>query len=380
MRVKENMKYNKIGLFNLTLFFLIVIGELQKAYIFSNSESYNIFADFMQLALYGALLYCILKKGYTSKQLLAFTAVGALLLYGYMKSGQAAYFRAFLLIIAAKDIPFKKIVRTCRYAITSTLVFIVLLWIFRISDSGVGRRGKFSFGYVHPNIVAQVVMIIMLLYLAEKGEKIKITDYIIFETVAVATLLFTGSKAAVIVIAMAPILISFFKWYVTRKNSKIGNTIIECSQMLVIAFTLWSAKMLPYSSSLKKLDLMFTNRIFLNYYQFNKYPLTLFGKNVDLHEPGGAYNNIQNFWAVITCDCTYTMSLIIMGIIPTALFAIAYICLIKKAIKTKDYTVIAIAILLVLYAFFESQLVEIYNNFIFFYIYAKNSERMGKLR
>lgn len=379
MSAKENMKYNKIGLFNLTLFFLIVVGELQKAYIFSNSEAYNIFANFMQLPLYGVLLCCILKRGYTSKQLLAFTAVGALLLFGYMKSGQAAYFRAFLLIVAAKDIPFKKIVRTCRYAITSTLVFIVLLWIFRISDSGVGRRGKLSFGYGHPNIVAQVVMIIMLLYLVEKGEKIKITDYIIFETVAVATILFTGSKTAVIVIAMAPILISFFKWYVTRK-SKIGNTIIECSQILLIAFTWWSAKMLPYSSFLKKLDLLFTNRIFLNYYQFNKYPLTLFGKNVDLHEPGGVYNNIQNFWAVITCDCTYTMSLIIMGIIPTALFAIAYICLMKKAIKEKEYTVISIAILLALYAFCESQLVEIYNNFIFFYIYAKNSERMEKLR
>ena len=138
--------------------------------------------------------------------------------------------------------------------------------------------------------------------------------------------------------------------------------------------------MLPYSGFLKKLDLLFTNRIFLNYYQFNKYPLRLFGENVSLHEPGGAYNNIQNFWAAITCDCTYTMSLIIMGIIPTAVFALAYICLMKKAIKAKDYTVIAITILLAMYAFCESQLVEIYNNFVFFYIYAKNKDQMEKLR
>ena len=374
------MKYNKIRLFNLALFFLVVIGELSKAYILSNSEVYNLFANFMQLPLYMVLLYCILQNGYAPKKLLIFGVIGVLLLVGYMKSGQAAYLRAFLLIIAAKDIPFKRIVRTCRYAITSTFVFTVLLWIGRISDAGVARRGNISFGYVHPNIVAQVVMIILLLYLAEKGTKIKTADFILVEIIAVAVIFLTGSKTAVIVIAIAPIIILFFKWYVSRKKSKIGNLLIESSQIAVIAFTWLSAKMLPYSSLLKKLDLAFTNRIFLNYYQFNKYPLTLFGENVNLHEPGGAYNSIQNFWAVITCDCTYTMSMIIMGIIPTVLFAIAYICLMKKALKAKDYVVIAIAILLAAYAFCESQLVEIYNNFVFLYIYTKNNDRMEKLR
>lgn len=374
------MKYGKIGLFELTLILLVFIGELPKAYVFSNSAGYTFGANFLQLPLYMALLYRILNSGYKRKQLIGFMTIGLLLVLGYIKSGQAAYFRAFLLIVAAKNISFKKIVRTCRYTITSAFVFTVLLYVCRISDSGVGRRDKLSFGYVHPNIVAQVVMIIMLLYLAEKGAKIKKGDFMILEVVGLAIMLFTGSKTAGIVIAIAPIVILIIKYYITGKTSRIGILLIESSQILIIAFTWWSAKMLPYIGFLKKLDLLFTNRIFLNYYQFNKYPLRLFGENVSLHEPGGAYNNIQNFWAAITCDCTYTMSLIIMGIIPTAVFALAYICLMKKAIKAKDYTVIAITILLAMYAFCESQLVEIYNNFVFFYIYAKNKDQMEKLR
>lgn len=374
------MKYGKIGLFELTLILLVFIGELPKAYVFSNSAGYTFWANFLQLPLYMALLYRILNSGYKRKQLIGFMTIGLLLVLGYIKSDQAAYFRAFLLIVAAKNISFKKIVRTCRYTITSAFVFTVLLYVCRISDSGVGRRDKLSFGYVHPNIVAQVVMIIMLLYLAEKGAKIKKGDFMILEVVGLAIMLFTGSKTAGIVIAIAPIVILIIKYYITGKTSRIGILLIESSQILIIAFTWWSAKMLPYIGFLKKLDLLFTNRIFLNYYQFNKYPLRLFGENVSLHEPGGAYNNIQNFWAAITCDCTYTMSLIIMGIIPTAVFALAYICLMKKAIKAKDYTVIAITILLAMYAFCESQLVEIYNNFVFFYIYAKNKDQMEKLR
>lgn len=374
------MKHRKIGLFELVLFSLIIIEELSKIYIFSNSEIYSLFANYIQLPLYVALLHYILKKSYTNRQLLIFAIIGVLLLYGYIKSGQAAYFRAFLLIIAAKNISFKKIVRICRYAITSTFLFTVLLWICRISDGGIGRRGKLSFGYGHPNITAQTVMIIMLLYLAERGNNAKTKDYILFETIAVAVMLLTGSKTAMIIIALTPITISFFKWYLAKKKLMIGNLIIECSQISIIVFTWLSAKMLPYSYLLKKLDLLLTNRLFLNYYQFNKYSLSLFGKNVSLYETGQVYNEIQNFWATITCDCTYTISLIIMGIIPTMLFAIAYIYLAKKAIASKDYIVIAIAVMLAMYAFCESQLVEIYNNFVFFYICAKNNKRMEKLQ
>lgn len=374
------MKHNRIGLFELVLFLLIVIGELPKTYIFLNSEAYSLFANYIQLPLYIALLYCVLKKSHTNKQLLIFAFIGILLFYGYIESGQAAYFRAFLLIIAAKNISFKKIVRICRYAITSTFLFTVLLWICRISDGGIGRRGKLSFGYGHPNITAQTVMIIMLLYLAERGNNAKTKDYILFEAIAVAVMLLTGSKTAMIIIALTPITISFFKWYLAKKKLMIGNLIIECSQISIIVFTWLSAKMLPYSYLLKKLDLLLTNRLFLNYYQFNKYSLSLFGKNVSLYETGQVYNEIQNFWATITCDCTYTISLIIMGIIPTMLFAIAYIYLVKKAIASKDYIVIAIAVMLAMYAFCESQLVEIYNNFVFFYICAKNNKRMEKLQ
>lgn len=56
------MKHRKIGLFELVLFSLIIIEELSKIYIFSNSEIYSLFANYIQLPLYVALLHYILKK------------------------------------------------------------------------------------------------------------------------------------------------------------------------------------------------------------------------------------------------------------------------------------------------------------------------------
>ena len=74
----------------------------------------------------------------------------------------------------------------------------------------------------------------------------------------------------------------------------------------------------------------------------------------------------------MTCDCTYTLSLIIMGLIPTAFFCLGYVLIIRKALKNNNYIILATCILLTAYAFCESQMVEIYNYFVYFYIFAKD--------
>lgn len=254
---------------------------------------------------------------------------------------------------------------------TGTFAATVLMWLLGISDSGVGRRGKLAFGYVHPNYVAQVVMILVLLWLVEKGNRERFLRYVLTEAAAVAILFLTGSKTAGIIIAASPLVVELCRCAVyQKKSSKLTKLLLEGSQPVILLFTWLSAKLLPYSGVLKKLDLIFTNRLFLNYYQFTKYSLKLFGQNVSLHEPGGAYNEIQHFWAAITCDCTYTLSLVVMGLIPTALFAVGYVLLMRKALRSGDYLVVSAAVLLALYAFCESQMVEVYNNFVYLYLFA----------
>lgn len=359
-------------LFDVLLFLLIILGELPKAYVLANSENLTFVANLIQIPLYLGLLFLIMKKQYSLKQLMLFAILGVLLLIGYVESEQAAYFRGLLLILAVKDIPFKRLLRVCRIGITSTFVFTIILWVLRISDSGVSRRGNLAFGYVHPNIAAQVIMIILLLWLAEKGEKANIREYAVFEIAAVVVILLTGTKTAVIIIALAPLFMEICKKNLHKnKGTKILNFFMEISQTVILLFTWWSAKALPNVIVLKTLDLIVTNRLFLNYYLFDKYPLKLFGQNVSLHESTGVYNNIHDVWgAVITCDNTYAMSLLIMGIVPTIIFLLGYMLLIRKAIKVKDSSVVAIAMLLALYAFCESQMVEIYNNFVYLYILA----------
>ena len=140
-------------------------------------------------------------------------------------------------------------------------------------------------------------------------------------------------------------------------------------------FTYLSAKLLETSNILKKLDLIFTNRFFLNYYVLNKFGIKLFGQNVTLRDTSGTiYNNIHGWynWSV-TCDCSYMTALLVMGVIPTTIVLIGYILLMKKAIKHHNYMIVSIALLLAIYSFCESQMLEIYSSFVYFYLIADDA-------
>lgn len=156
-------------------------------------------------------------------------------------------------------------------------------------------------------------------------------------------------------------------WY-----SKVPKFLMTYSQLLVMLFTYLSARFLETSSILKTLDLVFTNRLFLNYYALNKFGIKLFGQNVTLSDNSGTiYNNIHGWynWSV-TCDCSYMATLLVMGFIPTVIILIGYILLMKKAIKRHNYMIMSVALLLAIYSFCESQMLEVYSSFVYFYLIA----------
>lgn len=367
----------KIYLFDIVLVSLILMSELPRIYFFSQMDYLNRVIDYLQFPMYIALICIIAKKKYTEKQFCIITFLGVLFLIGYVQSGQAGFLRALLLILASKNISFSHIVRICRYTIISTFILSVSLWIVGISNSGIGRRNSVAIGYVHPNIAGQVIMIIVLLWVVEKEREIKRTQCIIIETIAILLYVITGSKTSTLVVASLPVVI----WLIRRKIFSTKEhfcfwTLVKYSQILIMIFTIVTAKFLAISNILQRLDLIFTNRLFLNYYALKHNEIKLFGQNINLQGTENVYNEIRGGWNwVITVDCSYVIAILIMGLIPTVLFFGGYVLIMNKAIQQKNYFVISGALLLAIYGFFESQLVEIFLNFVYFYILASTEEK-----
>ena len=369
----EKMNFRKTKLIYIILFLLVFMNKLTTIYVFSQMDFLGTVIDFVQVPMYGGLIYIIAQKEYSLKELMVFLVVGILLLIGYIVSGQAAYFKGFLLIIASKNIPYRKILNVCRKALTFVLGLGVFLFVIGISNSGLSRRGVSGLGFGHPNVTAQLLMIIILLWVSEKAGKLKPIHYIGIELSGLITFLLTDSKTSTIVIFSIPFVMVFSEKIMSRTwYSKVPKFLMTYSQLLVILFTYLSARFLETSNMLKTLDLFFTNRLFLNYYVLNKFGIKLFGQNVTLRDNSGTiYNNIHGWynWSV-TCDCSYMATLLVMGFIPTVIILIGYILLMKKAIKRHNYMIMSVALLLAIYSFCESQMLEVYSSFVYFYLIA----------
>lgn len=369
----EKMDFRKTKLIYIILFLLVFMNKLTTIYVFSQMEFLGTVIEFVQVPMYGGLIYIIAQKKYSLKELMTFLVVGILLLIGYVVSGQAAYFKGFLLIIASKNIPYRKILNVCRKALTFVLGLGIFLFLIGISNSGISRRGASGLGFGHPNVTAQLIMIIILLWTSEKAGKLKPIHYIGIELGGLITFLLTDSKTSTIVILLIPLVMVFSEKIMSRTwYSKVPKFLMTYSQLLVILFTYLSARFLETSNMLKTLDLFFTNRLFLNYYVLNKFGIKLFGQNVTLRDNSGTiYNNIHGWynWSV-TCDCSYMVTLLVMGLIPTVIILIGYILLMKKAIKRHNYMIISVALLLAIYSFCESQMLEVYSSFVYFYLIA----------
>ena len=118
----------KICLFEGILFVLVILCQLPQTYVFSQMDGLDTIINLLQLVCYVGLVVVILENNLEVKRLLLIAGFALLFLIGYLKSGQAAYFRGVLLIVAAAKFPYKRIIRICKDATLGMFVLTVVLW------------------------------------------------------------------------------------------------------------------------------------------------------------------------------------------------------------------------------------------------------------
>lgn len=363
----------KTSLFDVSLMLLVVLSEISYVEVFSNMAYLNTIINILQLPLYAALIYIISAKRYSFKQLLVFTALGLILLIGYVQSGQAAFFKSLLLVLAAKNESYKKIMKYCRISTIVVICIAILTWPLVFSESNAFRRNGLALGFGHPNVAAQFMMVSIFLWIAEKGEKLKRKDFLFVEAYGLIVYAITRSRTTTILIMALPVVVVIIRKAYSRKHRHfILDNLCKFSQLFLLLFTYITAATLEHSKILNALDLILANRIFLNYYGLKNYGISLFGQNVTLVDNSGTvYNNIRNAynWSV-TIDSGYMVALLTMGLLPTLIFCLGYYLVMKRAVKMSNYMVASIAIMLAIYSFTESRMLEIYYNFVYFYILA----------
>ena len=161
---------------------------------------------------------------------------------------------------------------------------------------------------------------------------------------------------------------------VTKKKNKCILLITKFLVPFLFLFNYILGKTFLISEFSQFVDKILTNRIFLNWFLLSKNSLTLWGQNVQLNYTG-IHNPIRDTWNITTTvDNGYIFSIVVMGIIPTILFAIGYMKIIDIAWKEKNLKTLTIAVIIALYGITEIKTINIFFNFVYLYLNSKRKK------
>ena len=372
--MKYSISINKKSMFIMCLFLLSLLENLKKIYILSLNSGFLNLENKIKYPIYAILLLSILYQKYYVREFLIGLVIGTLLFVGYLKSHMSGFLEAFLLLLASKDVEINKIFKTIRYSIFISIILALILYALGISNAGVARRGYSSFGFSHPNQAAQMYMLFILLWIAEHYKYQLGKMNLIIALSCIGIVLLTGSRTVLVTMVSFIVLLPLMKKYFEKFSSKnLGIKLIEGIHPLFTLFTYIAAKNLGNSLLLQKLDVITVNRLFLNYYALIRFGVYWFGQDTDLKTYGNVYNNIRNvYWTTgTTVDSAYMTSILAMGIIPTIIWTIGYMAMMIRVAKIRNYVFFTLAIVLCLESFMETGMLEIYNNFVLFFLFAK---------
>lgn len=351
----------KITLYEICLITMILMSEIKKIYLFQQYYNLFSFVKYIEIAMYLVLICIIAKKQYTAKQLIVIATLVLILGIGFLKTRNTIFLRGLLVIVAAKGVPYEKIVNTMFITIMSVFILTVLMYSFGLSNATGFRRNGVALGYIHPNQTAQVTMILSLLWLMKKNKSVSTKQVVLLYTINILITIITGSRTPFLILLIMPILLYIINKSVFRNGiiSKLSAFI----QLVLVLLTVISGIFYQNSRLIVFLDKKyfnifntFTGRIFLNWYAFKTYGFSLFGRIIDFKN------------ATYTIDNSYAVSLMSMGILPTIIFMCGFVFTVRKAIKEKNVTLIAVSVGLGLYGFCEASMLDVFNNFIYLYL------------
>ena len=373
------IKLNTESLYKIFIFLLIAMYMLETSAIPNFSSS--IFHDVIQyIALLIAIIY-IVKRKYSIKE---FIRIFGLILIGilcYISSG----FSGLLMTILAITLMPKNYLDTVLKLILREEIFlfcvITILALVGILDIGNLEINKgayiangFSLGFSHPNMLAAQGTSIILLYLCVNRHRLKLGHYAISVIGIIILFMCSKGRTSLLLGLFAIIMI----WLTNNKklNEKILKVLpsayIFVCIILVLALALYARDYGTSEISRFINDGIFNGRIGLAYRSLLVYPVTLFGKPIDL--------SIWNQYQYFALDNGQVMVLLEFGIIGFLAYLYIIQITLNEIKKEKEVVLGIVLTVFLIWSMYEGTMYFVGKNFALLFLGSKNNNFMRKLR
>lgn len=340
------MRIKKIELLYFSAVIMLLVRNIIQVSTLIDIKSTSVFFDVLLFFAYILLFIKIIYKE-SIKRLVVYAIIIFLALISYASSKMTDYLSLVLLVIGAKGIDIKKIVKVCFsfYAIAlgiHILAYLITMFVDPTNIKIVHRDEieRYAFFLGHPNSFAAILAWTNIMYLYLRYDKLKIRDYILTISVALFIYFVPNSRTSAILLIVFIVMILMFKKNI-KFIIKLGRFAIPVLAVTMIALFL----VYNMSPIIDKLDGILNARIKLGLAIYENYGITLFGEYIPF---GQELSSVYKYGLTkLTIDSAYYSLLFSYGIINTLVFLFIYTKLsFKKGLENKKI------LFLVIWAFY----------------------------
>ena len=302
----------------------------------------------------------IIHTRYTAREFYIILFLFSISVAAYVAQGDSKVLRIVFMLVAAKDIPYKRLLRFLMVVYCLLIVFIpfrCLVFgkgiISIYGTFGIGRKAgtRYMLGFDGPNRLVGIWMCLLAAFCLVREKRILKWDMIAL-VISIVFYKLTLSRTGLIgcmILILFPYIISIMPGIIRKMFQKKVLIWAVLAGLIITFLAIWS-----YGPLMEKLNVAFNNRFFnlSNIYQSKE--ISLFGDKTDYNIYGGGMDN--SYFAVLFTS----------GIVPTLIYMAGLYKCIRAVARTRNLTEIAVTLTFILLAFVQEMIDVPFVNFMFF--------------
>lgn len=368
-----NEKYKKI--FDKLYYALLIITIINMCLPTTNFEydKYKFALNAVQFILQISMVFKVClewKNKWTNKDILiGILTAGIFFAVGCNFGRQDAFVYAFL-IMGAKDIDKKKILNVIFFASLAMFVFTVGACLLGFIENTTTYRtvdsthARMSLGFIYTTSLSAHYLLLVVAYVMIRDRKISIPEILFIAVSAGVTYYLTEARIASFAIAMIAVGLVVAKiCYMKNIEFKLvrfafikwGMIFASC---IMMAFAVITGVLFKFDNKFwSKVDQVFSGRISNDAITFNRYPLSMLGKDALIHcKIYDGMNELPEYYYII--NCSYIEILFRIGILGAVAVLLIWTLLSYKEVKSNNYMNAFMLAVLTVFFFFEQRFFE----------------------
>lgn len=322
-----------------------------------------LFRNGLYLVLIGKLaLFSLYERG----ELVCALFFGAAALAGALASGEMGLLEFFVIMLAAKDVSPRRLVRVFAAVKAAGLALTVFLWsrglldAMYYQDDQVGYYN--TYGFCHRNVLAANVVALCLAWFYLRYRRMKFWDAVLWCGAAAVMYRFALSRTGLIVLLLTVASMLLFRWkqralFALPKFQKY----VMGAFLGLLAVSVLGTVFYPGDSGFWQfVDGIFTKRFRFAHQCLEEYGLSLFGQRLPFVSSMEAQSTDA---ARLILDNSYMRALLSYGVIPGGVFLGLYAAALGKSVKKRSGRLTVCLLVFAVFGLSERYMLDVYYQF-----------------